>query len=104
MLTAILGTPLPADECLGLKAVHEPRHAGGLLDQPRGNLERRKSVLSRSFENPQDVVLLPGDAVGLDDPCGSPPDGIGSPKQRNGSLRRRRIPGLLAPLALGGHV
>ena len=103
VLTAVLRTPLPADECLGFQAIHQPGDPGRFLDEPRRNLERGQAVLSRSFQDLQDVILLQRHAVRFHDARHGPAHEVCSSKQSHGGLVRRRIFGLLPLPALPVH-
>jgi hypothetical protein len=81
VLAAILAAALAADEAFGLQAIQEACHAGSLFDHPPGDLEGRESFVAGAAEYPHDVVLLQGDAVGLDHAGGIPADEVGRPDE-----------------------
>jgi len=97
MLSAIFGAALPPDQLLGFQAIEQAGDAGCLLDHPDGHLQGRKSLVSGAAQNAEDVELLQGDAVRLDE-CGRlTADQVGRPQQPEYRLVAGRLKGPALP-------
>ncbi len=61
-LASVFASP-PSHQPPALQPVHEPGNAGRPLQQPFGNLKRRKAFRSGIGQDPEDVVLLERDVM-----------------------------------------
>lgn len=108
-LTAVCEAALATDQSLRLQAIHQTCDPRRLLDHAVGDLERRESGLARASENAQDVVLLDGDAEGLDDGREVPAQKIRRAQESDDGLFRFPREGLvlldllLDATAVSGH-
>jgi hypothetical protein len=78
---AVPGAAPALDEPFGLEAIQQARDARSLLDHAVSDLEGGEARRSRPVEDPEDVVLLAGNAVGLHDLGEAPSREVRGPQQ-----------------------
>src|ERR1019366_2959905 len=93
-LTAVRRATLARDELLGLEPVDEARDAGRGLDHPFGDVERRQAFPAGAAQDPEDVVLLDGDALRFDDGTDQPAQNVRRAHETDSNLLRLRRKGL----------
>ena len=88
---AAVGRAAPAgDEPLLLEPVDQARDARGVLDHAPGDLERRQGRLAGAAQDAQHVVLLVGDAEGLEDAREMAAQDVDRLQEAEGGLVARR--------------
>jgi hypothetical protein len=92
-LAAVHRAALPLDQALRLQAVQQPGHAGGLLDEALGDLQGGEALAARPPQDPQHVVLLERDAVGLRHRGQEAPHHVAGLEQPQHGLLARRAEG-----------
>ena len=97
MLASIVGAALPPDQLLCFQAIEQAGDAGRLLDHPHGHFQRGKPLVPGAAQNAEDVELLQGDAVRLDQ-CGRlAADQVRGPQQAEHRLVAGRLKGPALP-------
>src|SRR5437762_9234571 len=89
-LTAIGEAALARDELFRFEPVDEPRNAGRFFNEPLDDLECRQPLLAGAAKDAENVVLLRGDVVRLEDRGDVAADQIGGAKERDRRFLRLR--------------